>query len=104
MQNSYWDTEPGGSPSMFCSGRDMARFGLMIASDGKWNGNAVMNDAGYFQSILSSGQTFNPSYGYLWWLNGKSFYALPTDQVITGALVPGAPADLVAALGYGIED
>ena len=26
MQNSFWDTEPGGGPSMSCSGRDMARF------------------------------------------------------------------------------
>jgi len=101
MQNSFWDTEPGDGPSMSCSGRDMARFGLMILSDGKWNGTPIMSDTSYFQSMLRSAQTLNPSYGYLWWLNGKSSYILPTGVEINGALMPNAPADLVAALGYG---
>jgi CubicO group peptidase (beta-lactamase class C family) len=101
MQNSFWDTEPGGGPSMSCSGRDMARFGLLLLSGGKWAGNAIMNDTNYFQSMLNSSQTLNPSYGYLWWLNGKSSYILPTGDVKEGSLMPSGPPDLVAALGYG---
>jgi len=101
MQNSFWDTEPGDGPTMSCSGRDMARFGLMILSEGKWNGTPIMTNTSYFQSMLNSAQNLNPSYGYLWWLNGKSSYILPTSEPFTGALMPNAPADLVAALGYG---
>jgi hypothetical protein len=51
--------------------------------------------------MLNSAQNLNPAYGYLWWLNGKSSYILPTSEPFTGALMPNAPADLVAALGYG---
>ena len=54
--------------------------------------------------MLSTSQNLNPSYGYLWWLNGKSNYVLPSPNPSTatpaaGFLVPNAPADLVAALG-----
>lgn len=103
MQNSFWDTEPSansGGPTMSCSGRDMARFGLLIISDGKWNGNTIMGNSSYFQSMLNSSQNLNPAYGYLWWLNGKSSYTEPsTNKVVSGALIPAAPADLVSALG-----
>lgn len=103
MQNSFWDTEPGNGPSMSCSGRDMARFGLMILSDGKWNGTLIMNDASYFQNMIKPAQTLNPSYGYLWWLNGQSNFILPgtTGEVFQGPLMPNAPSDLIAALGFG---
>jgi CubicO group peptidase (beta-lactamase class C family) len=103
MQNSFWDTEPGGGPSMSCSGRDMARFGLMILSGGKWNGSNIMNSAAYFQAMTNSSQNINPSYGYLWWLNGKSSFVLPGTSVqsFSGPLMPNAPFDLIAALGYG---
>lgn len=103
MQNSFWDVEPGGGPSMSCSGRDMARFGLMILSGGKWNGSNIMNSATYFQAMTNSTQTINPSYGYLWWLNGKLSFILPGTSVqsYNGPLMANAPSDLIAALGYG---
>ncbi len=103
MQNSFWDVEPGGGPSMSCSGRDMARFGLMILSGGKWNGTTIMNSESYFQAMTNSTQTINPSYGYLWWLNGKSSFVLPGTSVqsFNGPLMANAPSDLIAALGYG---
>lgn len=104
MQNSFWDTEPGfggEGPSMSCSGRDMARFGLMIISDGKWNGTTLLQEANYFQAMTNSSQILNPSYGYLWWLNGKASYILPGNSPsIPGTLFPNAPSDLIAALGY----
>ena len=103
MQNSFWDTVPGGGPSMSCSGRDMARFGLLISTDGKWNGNAIMNNANYFQNMIRPSQTLNPAYGYLWWLNGQSSFLSPgtTGEVFQGPLIPNAPSDLIAALGFG---
>jgi CubicO group peptidase (beta-lactamase class C family) len=103
MQNSFWDKEPGGGPSMSCSGRDMARFGLMVLSDGKWNGEPIMQNTAYFQAMTNSSQDLNRSYGYLWWLNGKSTFILPgtSGQVFPGPLMYNAPSDLIAALGYG---
>lgn len=103
MQHSFWDTELGGGPSMSCSARDMARFGLMILSDGKWNGTPIMNDMSYFQNMIKPAQTLNPAYGYLWWLNGQSSFILPgtSGQVFQGHLISNAPADLIAALGFG---
>lgn len=43
----------------------------------------------------------NPSYGYLWWLNGKQTYRLPGLEGLErpGPLIPSAPIDMVAALG-----
>jgi CubicO group peptidase (beta-lactamase class C family) len=102
MQQSFWDVEPGNGPSMSCSGRDMARFGLMMLADGKWNGVPVMNSNSYFTEMLSASQSLNPSYGYLWWLNGQSSFILPgtTGQSFPGNLMPNAPLDLKAALGF----
>jgi CubicO group peptidase (beta-lactamase class C family) len=81
--------------------RDMARFGLFILARGSWNGSPVMTDQAYFTQMSTPSQTLNRSYGYLWWLNGQSSYRLPGPQQTTfpGAIIPSAPADLIAALG-----
>lgn len=79
--------------------RSMARFGLLALNKGKWNEEQVVNEA-YFNASTSSSQTINPSYGYLWWLNGKSKYMVPGGQtVFPGSLIPNAPADMYAAMG-----
>ena len=50
--------------------------------------------------MIHSSQSFNPSYGYLWWLNGQDSYMAPQRQYIfPQELFPDAPADLFAALG-----
>lgn len=79
--------------------RSMARFGILALNKGKWNGEQILNEA-YFNQCISSSQTINPSYGYLWWLNGKTSYMVPGEQtVFEGPLVPDAPADMYAAMG-----
>lgn len=84
------------------SARDMARFGLLILSKGKWNNEAIMSDSTYFSSMIASSNDFNKSYGYLWWLNGKESYMVPGDNTVySGSLVPSAPADMFAAMGKG---
>jgi CubicO group peptidase (beta-lactamase class C family) len=80
--------------------RSMARFGLLMLNRGKWDQQTIMGDANYYQAMINSSQALNPSYGYLWWLNGKSPHMLPQSQfVFNSSLVPNAPADLYAALG-----
>jgi len=84
----------------FSTARSMARYGLLILNGGNWNGIQVMTDTAYFRQMINSSQTLNPSYGYLWWLNGKSSFMLPGSQLVfPGSFSPNAPSDMVAALG-----
>lgn len=79
--------------------RSMARFGLLSLNNGSWDGEQII-DASFFTECVTTSQNINPSYGYLWWLNGKSQYMLPSDQTVyPGTLIPNAPADTVAAMG-----
>jgi CubicO group peptidase (beta-lactamase class C family) len=79
--------------------RSMARFGLLALNNGKWKEEQVISES-FMKESTTSSQTINPSYGYLWWLNGKSNYMVPTSQVVfPGPLIPNAPSDMFAAMG-----
>lgn len=79
--------------------RSMARFGLLALNKGKWKNEQIVNENFFVESTQNS-QSINPSYGYLWWLNGKSSYMLPGGQTIyPGKLIPNAPDDMFAAMG-----
>ncbi|HNR06343.1 MAG TPA: serine hydrolase [Saprospiraceae bacterium] len=90
-----------GTNSLYYStARDMARFGLLILNRGRWGNTTVIQDTAFFNQMISSSQTLNPSYGYLWWLNGKSSFIAPTSPLsIPGPIAPDAPADVVVAGG-----
>jgi CubicO group peptidase (beta-lactamase class C family) len=84
----YWSTT-----------RSMARFGLMISAEGKWQLNQIVPQA-FLNEAINTSQPINEAYGYLWWLNGKSTYHLPQSQFeFPGELIPNAPADMYCALG-----
>jgi CubicO group peptidase (beta-lactamase class C family) len=84
----------------YSSARSMARFGLLILNRGKWNNTEVLGDSNYFNEMVNSSQSINPSYGYLWWLNGKSSFMAPTSQLVfPGSYNPDAPADMFSAAG-----
>ncbi|MFC3563623.1 serine hydrolase domain-containing protein [Pedobacter jamesrossensis] len=79
--------------------RSMAKFGLLALNNGEWNKEQIINKSFFSESIKTS-QNINPSYGYLWWLNGKSTYMVPGSQnVFQGVLVSSAPSDMYAAMG-----
>ncbi|GAO41372.1 serine hydrolase domain-containing protein [Flavihumibacter petaseus] len=79
--------------------RSMARFGLLALNKGKWDKEQIINEP-FFTESTSSSQAINPSYGYLWWLNGKTSYMVPGGQTVyPGPLVPNAPSDMFAAMG-----
>jgi len=79
--------------------RSMARFGLLALNKGKWGDEQIIDES-FFTEAISSSQSINPSYGYLWWLNGKSKYMVPGAQkVFSGYLIPNAPAGMYAAMG-----
>ncbi len=97
--NGAWLTT-GYDNVFYSKPRNMARFGLLFQNNCVWNGEALLNDANYINQMTNSSQNINPSYGYLWWLNGKSSYMIPTLQnSFPGSLAPQAPADMFAAIG-----
>lgn len=79
--------------------RSMARFGLLALNKGKWMNEQIINET-FFNASIATSQSINPSYGYLWWLNGKASYMIPGGQTVyPGHLVPDAPAEMYAAMG-----
>lgn len=79
--------------------RSMARFGLLALNKGKWNNEQIINET-FFNESISTSQNINPSYGYLWWLNGKTSFMIPGEQTVyQGYLVPNAPSDMYSAMG-----
>ena len=97
--NGLW-LSSGYNNVYYSNARSMARFGLLLLNKGKWDQTVILSDSNYFNAQVTTSQSFNPSYGYLTWLNGKNNYMLPTLQaVFPGMLAPNAPADMYAALG-----
>jgi CubicO group peptidase (beta-lactamase class C family) len=86
----------------FSTARSMARFGSLILNKGNWNGNQIMTDKAYFNDMVNTSQNLNNAYGYLWWLNGKQSFMIPSLQtVFPGYFCPNAPADMISAIGSG---
>jgi CubicO group peptidase (beta-lactamase class C family) len=80
------------------SARDLVLFGRLLRARGAWNGEVIV-PAAFVDTATSTSQALNESYGFLFWLNGKSGGLLPPSTPFTGPLVPSAPADAFAALG-----
>jgi CubicO group peptidase (beta-lactamase class C family) len=68
------------------SARDLARFGLLVLAEGKWNSHAVLKNSKYLSEALQPSQDLKSSYGLLWWLVNRSWF-------------PEAPDNAFAALG-----
>ncbi|MGX1930894.1 serine hydrolase domain-containing protein [Flagellimonas sp. 2504JD4-2] len=98
--DGFWFSTNGLNNVFFSSARSMARFGLVNLNNGIWNGEVILGDSNYIDGMKNTSQDLNKSYGYLWWLNGKSGYRAPVLQIeFQGELIPNAPADMYAGLG-----
>jgi CubicO group peptidase (beta-lactamase class C family) len=81
---------PGGGHwggGLFIGAEDHARFGLLIASGGQWEGRRLLSE-GWIDSMLTPSPTLE-NYGFLWWLN-RGPHANKA-----------APSTAVSALGAG---
>jgi CubicO group peptidase (beta-lactamase class C family) len=91
--------QTGDNNVYYSTPRSMARFGLLMLSNGKWNDSQIIPPS-YMSLMTSTSQNFNQSYGYLTWLNGKSSFMIPKLQtVFPGSVSPNAPQDMYAAMG-----
>jgi CubicO group peptidase (beta-lactamase class C family) len=98
--DGFWLAQGEGNNIYYSSARSMARFGLLVLSKGVWDSEVILEDPTYTADMLSTSQSMNKAYGYLWWLNGKDRYMAPGSQVVfSGSLIPSAPTDLIAGLG-----
>ncbi len=96
--DGYW-LKSGDNNVYYSTPRSMARYGLLILNKGNWSDQLLMNSS-FFNAMTTTSQNINLSYGYLWWLNGKSSHILPQSQIVfNGSVTPNAPADMFSGLG-----
>lgn len=97
--DGFWQSL-GDNNVYFSTPRAMARFGLLILNKGVWENEAVLTDQEYYNAMINTSQELNKSYGYLWWLNGKTSFMVPGLQtVFSGSISPNAPAEMICAIG-----
>lgn len=72
---------------LWINSEDLARFGLLIANQGRWNNRQLVSEQWLKDAVIPSAH--GPDYGYLWWLNTKQ------------RQWPSGPASSFAALGNG---
>jgi CubicO group peptidase (beta-lactamase class C family) len=82
------------------SARDAARYGLLILAKGNWNGKQLISREWVERATTPVNPRVNPSYGYLWWLNGGEHHYRPlVPRKQRRPIFPGCPDDAFAALG-----
>jgi len=89
---------------------DLERFGRLFLQEGEWDGEQIVPKAWVEDATGRSSQRLNAAYGLLWWVNRDGPLRDPVDAENpglppgvdkVGQLVPGAPEDMYAALGFG---
>jgi CubicO group peptidase (beta-lactamase class C family) len=54
------------------SARDMARFGVLFAQEGRWNERQIVSDQWIKESTTSYSEAGEGGYAYLWWIEGPT--------------------------------
>ena len=96
--NGSWRST-GGSNVFWSRPLDAARFGLLNLNNGNWNGDQLVSE-NFFTAMTTTSQQLNPSYGYLWWINGTDSTIFPGfADSFNRPVVRNAPDDMYSALG-----
>ena len=99
MSDSRWvprgqlGVQAGNAFGFATTAKDLARFGLLMLANGKWNEKQVFQDQKYSLAATTSSQRLNPHYGYLWWVSRNRFDATASVRPATG------PTEMYAAKG-----
>lgn len=105
MKDTAWRQRPaalasvGNNTGLVTTPRDIAIFGQMILARGVAPHGRRILSASSFKAMFGR-SCCNPAYGRLWWLNGGDRTVAADGKSKPGPLIPAAPADLVAALGF----
>jgi len=104
MSDTLWRDRPAafsavGNPAgLYTTPRDMAKLGQLVIDKGKGEDGKRIISAAQLAALFERSPT-NPAYGRLWWLNGSAYTLRPAGVRVETALIPAAPAELIAALG-----
>ena len=97
--NGFWVSALG-ITTFYSSAKSMARYGLLVSNNGIWGNDTLVSDTNFIQQMITPSQSLNPSYGYLWWLNGQSSYITTgVPSIIASSISPDAPSDIYTAAG-----
>ena len=83
-----WDRnadQPLPYSGLHITARALARFGLLVLRDGRWQKRQIV-PADWLAAAVRPSQSLNKNYGYLWWNNNEGKW-------------PGVPPDAFAAMG-----
>jgi CubicO group peptidase (beta-lactamase class C family) len=104
----FWLEDRSGNPygysNLFLTPDQMARLGLLMQNDGKWNGRQIV-PATYVRRAGRATPT-NGCYGLLFWTNrGKPCTGanIPAAQTLHRRAVPSAPHDMYQMNGTGSQ-
>lgn len=89
IENASWDIQGGSGflgphtnahTGVHISARELARFGYLMLSRGRWAGGQIVPEW-WLDLATKSSQGLNPNYGCTWWVNtaGTKWPALPRD-------------------------
>jgi CubicO group peptidase (beta-lactamase class C family) len=115
MTHTTMTRDRAGNPQLFegvhSTCEDMARLGVLVLNHGMWGTRRIVSASWLDASTGQSSTKLNAAYGYLWWLNRPGIIGSPlvatnlkaaaNPKTLHGPLVPGAPHDMVWALGLG---
>ncbi len=97
--DGFWEYS-GYNHIFYSPPRSMARFGLLILAEGNWDGVPILDNKDFYTEMITTSQSLNPSYGYLWWLNGQGSFIPPGQTAsIPSDIAPNAPDEMFAAMG-----
>lgn len=98
MTSAVMEPDPSGtfvgSSFMYATARDWARFGLLCANDGVWNGVRILPEGWMRYSTTPTPGAPRREYGAHFWLNAGNAQN-PEDR-----WMPKAPADMYSAAGF----
>ncbi len=103
-EDYYWARDRTGHTYgfalLYLPPNDFARLGMLMSSDGQWNGRRIIG-ASYIDQLRTPSDS-NACYGYLFWLNktpctGPSF---PSQQTLDVPMLAGLPDDAYAMVGF----
>lgn len=105
MADTEWLPRPaelarmsGNAWGLVTAPRDLARLGEMVLARGVTSDGARVISQAALARIFTPTAT-NPSYGWLWWLNGGGWSLGPGGERREGRFVAAAPTDALFALG-----
>lgn len=105
----HWGRDPqgvySGGYNVYLTPRELARFGLLVAQDGSWEGAQVLDPAWVAEMLSPLASDLPYHYGYLWWMRELDGYETKIAWGYGGQLIYLVPElDLMAVFTTDTHD